>query len=149
MDHHLWENLVDRKNNFRDVSNDYVELEKPILARYIRFNNISAPMRNLAISDLRIFGSGLGKPPTKVKDLNVMRNSDRRDALIRWIKMADCQGYNINWGIAPDKLYNSWMVYNNNFFKLKCLSADQEYYFAIEAFNESGVSPLSGILSIQ
>jgi hypothetical protein len=44
------------------------------------------------------------------------------------------------WGIAPDKLYSSWMVYDKNSLELKSLTVDQTYYFAIEAFNENGVS---------
>jgi hypothetical protein len=148
MDRNSWKVLVDRRNNFRDVPNDYVELERPVETRYVRFHNILAPMKNLAISDLRIFGSGMGKPPKDVRDLAIKRSNDRRDALIKWESQDNCQGYNVRWGIAPDKLYSSWMVYKNNFLQLRCLNTDQEYYFAVEAFNENGLSPLSDILRI-
>jgi hypothetical protein len=47
---------VDRKNNFKDVPNDYAELGTPQTVRYIRYQNIHVPTRNLSISDLRIFG---------------------------------------------------------------------------------------------
>jgi hypothetical protein len=50
------------------------------------------------------------------------------------------QGYNVLWGIAPDKLYSSWMVYDANELFMKSLTVDQDYYFSIEAFNENGVS---------
>ena len=50
------------------------------------------------------------------------------------------QGYNVLWGIAPDKLYSSWMVYGGNELEMKSLTIDQDYYFAVEAFNENGVS---------
>lgn len=54
--------------------------------------------------------------------------------------MKGAQGYNVLWGIAPDKLYSSWMVYDGNELEMKSLTIDQDYYFAVEAFNENGVS---------
>jgi hypothetical protein len=55
--------LVDRRNNFRGAPNDYVELELPVLVRFVRFLNIHTPMPHLAISDIRIFGTGTGRIP--------------------------------------------------------------------------------------
>ena len=68
------------------------------------------------------------------------RKADKRDALLTWEKVKNAQGYNIKWGIAPNKLYNSWLVYDDNFLDLKSLNIDQDYYFSIEAFNENGIS---------
>ena len=135
-----WITLVDRKNSFRDTPNDYVELGVPQTVRYIRYKNIKVPTPHLAISGLRVFGKGTGKAPAAVKNFDVNRKSDRRDAMITWAKQADAQGYNVLWGIAPDKLHNSWMVYDSNELDLKSLTVDQSYYFSIEAFNENGVS---------
>ena len=53
--------------------------------------------------------------------------------------MKGAQGYNILWGIAPDKLYSSWMVYDKTDLLMKTLTADKDYYFCVEAFNENGV----------
>jgi hypothetical protein len=135
-----WVTLVDRKNNFKDVPNDYIELGTPQTVRYVRYKNIHVPTPNLAISDLRVFGIGQGKAPTTVQNFVVNRHRDRRDATITWEQQPGCQGYNILWGIAPDKLYNSWMVYGKNSLELKSLAIDQTYYFSIEAFNENGIS---------
>jgi Glycosyl hydrolases family 43/F5/8 type C domain len=140
LDGKKWLTLVDRKNSYRDVPNDYVELGAPQTVRYIRYKNIHVPTPNLAISGLRVFGLGQGRAPTTVKNLAVNRYKDRRDAMITWDKQKDCQGYNVLWGISPDKLYSSWMVYDENRLELKSLTVDQKYYFAIEAFNENGVS---------
>ena len=54
-------------------------------------------------------------------------------------------GYNILWGIKPDKLYQTYQVFADKETKLelRALTLNQDYYFAIEAFNESGVSQLS------
>ena len=143
VDKEKWQTLIDRKNSFRDVPNDYVELGAPQTVRYVRYKNIHVPTPNLAISGLRVFGVGPGKSPTIVKHLTVTRQQDRRDALITWEQQKNCQGYNVLWGIAPDKLYSSWMVYDKNSLELKSLNVDQTYYFAVEAFNENGVSERS------
>ena len=78
----------------------------------------------------------------------VNRKTDKRDAMITWEKNATAQGYNILWGIAPDKLYSSWMVYGKNNLDLKSLTTDQSYYFAIEASNENGISTRSKPIKI-
>ena len=134
-----WSTLVNRSKSFRDTPNDYVELDTPAKVRYIRYNNIEVPTPNLAISDIRVFGKGEGKKPQRVQDFRVERLKDRRDAMITWKQQPNVQGYNIRWGIAPDKLYNSWLVYGDDHLLLKSLSTDQKYYFVVEAFNENGV----------
>jgi hypothetical protein len=141
LDRKSWKTLVDRSDNYDDVPNDYVELGNPQTVRYVRFRNIHAPTTNLAIAGLRVFGLGEGKAPSRVKKFRVNRlPDDRRDAQISWDAQPNAQGYNVLWGIAADKLYSSWMVYDDNSLLLKSLSVGQTYYFAIEAFNESGVS---------
>jgi hypothetical protein len=144
-----WTMLVDKKDNWRDVPNDYVELDSPQTVRYIRFNNIHVPTPHLALSGLRVFGIGQGKAPQPVKNFSVKRQQDLRDALITWEKQPNCQGYNVFWGIAPDKLYSSWMVYDKNELDLKSLSVDQSYYFSIEAFNENGISTRTRPLKVE
>lgn len=145
-----WICIIDRSNSFRDTPHAYVELEYPTKARFIRFNNISVPTPNLSISEIRIFGNGEGKAPAQVKKPSVTRHDDRRDVTVEWKPVNGAQGYNILWGIAPEKLYNSWMVYGNEGrHTMKCLSTDQPYYFAVEAFNENGVSTLSEIVEIK
>jgi hypothetical protein len=136
-----WRKLVDREDSFRDVPNDYVELGMPETVRYLRYKNIHVPTPNLAISGLRVFGLSGGKALSAVKGFKVNRYKDRRDAMINWQKKEGAQGYNVLWGIAPDKLYNSWMVYDKDSLELKSLSVDEEYYFSVEAFSENGVSP--------
>lgn len=144
-----WQVLVDRKDSYQDVPNDYVELDSAQTVRYIRYSNIHVPTPNLSISGLRVFGVGQGKVPKSVKNLTVNRNQDRRDAVITWDPQENCQGYNVHWGIAPDKLYNSWLVYDSASLALKSLSVEQTYYFAVEAFNENGRSSLSKVVKAE
>jgi hypothetical protein len=144
-----WTTLVDRKESFKDVPNDYVELSIPQVVRYIRYKNLHVPTPYLSISGLRVFGQGQGKAPAAVKSFTVKRQADRRDAMISWAAQPNCQGYNILWGIAPDKLYNSWMVYDQNSLLLKSLSTDRTYYFSIEAFNENGISEKAKVIKVE
>jgi hypothetical protein len=135
-----WFSLVDKKNSFKDTPNDYIELGTPQNVRFIKYNNIKVPTDNLAISGLRVFGIGYGKVPAMVSNFKVTRKADKRDAILTWTKNNNAQGYNIKWGIAPNKLYNSWLVYDDNSLNLKSLNIDQDYYFSIEAFNQNGIS---------
>lgn len=144
-DSETWETLIDRSDSYKDTPNDYVEVEFPKLVRYVRYRNIDVPTPHLAVSEIRVFGLGTGKIPTRPKQLTLDRKADRRDVAISWQPVEGAQGYNIIWGIAPDKLYSSWMVYDNNELLMKTLSTDQDYYFCIEAFNENGVSQRSEI----
>ncbi|MDP3914684.1 MAG: family 43 glycosylhydrolase [Bacteroidota bacterium] len=144
-----WEVLIDKSTSYKDTPNDYVELGTPKTVRYVRYLNIHVPTPYLSVSGFRIFGIGEGKSPKNIKNVHVNRYRDRRDALITWDHQENCQGYNVYWGIAPDKLYNSWLVYDNNSLELKCLTIGQEYYFAVEAFNENGISERSKAVKVE
>ena len=141
-----WKILVDRRRSYKDTPNDYVELAHPAKVRYVRDRNLHVPTPHLAISELRIFGKGTGKAPKKVDGLKLVRQADRRDVAISWKPVPGAQGYNVLWGIAPDKLYSSWMVYDENELFMRSLTTTQDYYFCVEAFNENGVAERSEIL---
>ncbi len=140
LDGENWTVLIDKRNSYKDTPNDYTEVENPGKIRYVRYRNVKVPTPSLAISEIRVFGLGTGKAPQKVKSLKLERQADARDIAISWTPVKGAQGYNILWGIAPDKLYSSWMVYDNTELFMKSLTVGQDYYFSIEAFNENGVS---------
>ena len=135
-----WRVLVDYRNSFRDAPHNYIELDQPIEARYIRYRHHYVPGKNLAMGDIRVFGLGRGKKPATVKGFTVVREADERNVRISWKAVKGAQGYNVLWGVALDKLYSSWMVYGDNSLDLRALTVGQKYYFAIEAFNENGIS---------
>mgnify|MGYP003012081930 FL=1 len=135
-----WRVLVDYRNSFRDAPHNYIELDQPIEARYIRYRHHYVPGKNLAMGNIRVFGLGRGKNPATVKGFTVVREADERNVRISWKAVKGAQGYNVLWGVAPDKLYSSWMVYGDNSLDLRALTVGQKYYFAIEAFNENGIS---------
>jgi xylan 1,4-beta-xylosidase len=138
-----WKILADKSQNHTDVPHDYIELQAPVEARYIKLENIHMPTGKFAISGLRIFGLGHGARPTAVKTFLVLRTEkDKRSAWIRWNPVDDAYAYNIYYGTAPDKLYNCVMVMDNtkNEYWFKAMDSQKTYYFTIEAINENGVS---------
>ena len=68
---------------------------------------------------------------------------------LKWDAVEDAQGYNVRWGIAEDKLYSSWLLYDDNELTLGCLVKGQEYCIQIEAFNTNGISQVSETIRIQ
>jgi hypothetical protein len=146
LDGKKWTILEDRSHTRIDTPNDYVELPRPVMGRYVRFRNLHVPTPYLAISGFRIFGNVAGSPPAAVTGFTVAREEDPRNVLVTWDLQPASQGYNVRWGIAPDKLYSSWMVYGSNTVSIRSLNADQKYYFAVEPFDSHGVGPQSGII---
>ena len=138
-----WHKIIDKSRSFKDTPNDYTELDVPEKVRFVRYKNVKVPTPSLAISEIRVFGNGEGKAPAKPKGFKAVRQDDKRDIAISWNPVKGAQGYNVLWGIAPDKLYSSWMVYDKNELFMKSLTVGQSYYFAIETFNENGVSEVT------
>ena len=132
-----WDMLVDKSQNMKDVPHDYIELDQPVLTRYLKLTNVFTPGGgNFAIRDLRIFGNSDSAVYTTVTDFTVERDSeDGRDAVIRWTPVEDADGYIIHYGIAPDKLYNNYMVYDADSIAIHSLNHGVEYYFSIKAFD--------------
>jgi xylan 1,4-beta-xylosidase len=144
-----WTLVVDKSKNAKDVPHDYVELTKPFKARYIKMVNIHNASGLFAVSDFRIFGNGLAEKPKAVSDFKVDRTeSDSRNAMISWKTQSDAVGYNIFYGISPDKLYNSIMVYDDGSYDFRGLDKGTRYYFTIEAFNENGIGTKNQILEV-
>jgi len=132
-----WDLLVDKSQNMKDVPHDYVEMDQPVRTRYIKLTNVFTPGGgNFAIRDLRIFGNSDSALYTTLADFTVERDpEDGRDAVIRWTPVEDADGYIINYGIAPDKLYNNYMVYDADSVAIHSLNHGVEYFFSVEAFD--------------
>ena len=150
LDGRNWNTLVDKSNNITDIPHDYVELEKPVQARFIKLENIHMPTGKFALSGLRVFGKGKGGSPDSVKNFVALRGeSERRNAWLKWQSSDDAFGYTIYTGIAPDKLYNNIMVLGSNEYYFDGMDRDLPYYFQIEAFNENGIGPKTAVLRVQ
>ncbi len=146
----LWKLLVDKSRNKTDAPHDYVELEAPVQARFLKMENVHMPTGKFALSGFRIFGNGNGQKPDRVKDFMVLRTEkDRRSAWIRWNPVTNAFAYNIYYGIHPDKLYNCVMVHDANEYWIKTMDSQKTYYYTIEAINENGMSEQDKILEIK
>jgi len=142
-----WNVIVDKSKNSQDACHDYIELEKPVIAKYIKVENVSVPDGKFSIYDLRIFGKREGKVPGKINDFKLERNeTDTRRAKIEWPKDNLATGYIVNYGTENNKLYTSVMVYDTNSVMLPGLNKDVTYFFSVDAFNESGISRGTKIL---
>ena len=139
-DGRTWTVLKDKSRNLTDEPHDYIEFETPVKTRYIRLENIHMATGRFAISGLRAFGRVEGTVPDTVNKFVVLRgDSERRNAWMKWQTSDDATGYVIRSGIAPDKMYNSVMVYGRNEYYFRAMDGDRTYWFQIEAFNESGI----------
>jgi xylan 1,4-beta-xylosidase len=139
-DQKSWKVVVDKSNNTKDACHEYIELSKPLNAKYIKIENVKIPDGKFSIYDLRIFGLKKGKTPKGVTKFEVNRNIDSRKALVKWTKDKSATGYIVNYGVDVNKLYTSYMVYDCDSVRLTGLNKDIPYYFSIDAFNESGIT---------
>ncbi len=137
-----WQTAVDRRENRRDVPHDYIEFAAPLTARHLRLTNTHMPAGgHFAVSGLRPFGRAPGAPPP-TPELRLAER-DRQDpavARLAWDLPAGAVGCNLRWGVAPDKLYNDWLLYGRSELTLRALNAGTDCWLAIEAFNRNGVS---------
>ncbi|MBS1535164.1 MAG: discoidin domain-containing protein [Bacteroidetes bacterium] len=145
-----WKKLIDKSKNTTDVPHDYIELEKPSIARYVKLENIQMPTGKFAISGLRVFGLASGQKPGMVQNFVPLRSvpkikGERRNAWLKWQQEPQADGYVIYFGKSPDKLYGSIMVYGKSEYYFNGLDKSDRYYFQIEAFNASGIGPKSEI----
>ena len=111
------------------------------VARYIRITFDSSPYdQNFTLSGLRVFGFGSGKKPSQVMGEQAERVNDTVGEL-SWNSQPDTTGYCIRIGIAPDKLYNSILLYGQNSYRITFLNQETKtYYYAVDAFNEQGIT---------
>ena len=136
-DNQQWSILIDKSDNKQDFRHEYFELPNPVKARYVKITNVfTHEEAKFAVKDLRIFGNPDIAKFTKVKDVKVVRSKeDRRDASLLWQPVEGADGYVVRYGIERGKLYNSYMVYDDNKLTIHSLNWDPEYYFEVEAFD--------------
>ncbi len=138
-----WATLIDKSQSRQDLPHDYVELEEAAEARFVRLQILQVPSGAPAVSGLRIFGSSAFGAPGAAGDVSARRNpDDPRQAEVSWTLPEGAIGAHVLWGAGPDKLYNSWMVYEAQSLTLPCLNRNVgEYFVAIEPFGPGGVGP--------
>jgi hypothetical protein len=156
LDGRTWSPLARTEPPRRDRPNAYFELPAPVRARFIRYVHGHVGAAHLAVSDFRVFGNADGRAPAVPRQLTAVRHQDQRDATIRWAKVPGALGYNIRWGIRPDRLTLTYQLFADELGsaataekELRSLNVGVPYYVAVEAFNEVGVSRISRTVPIR
>lgn len=144
-----WQRIIDRRTENRDTPHDYTELDKPVMARYVRITNGHAPAHSrFSLYDLRIFGSALGHAPKRITGFTVTRDkADPRHAHIQWPHTADADFYIVRYGIAPDRLFGNYQVYDADSIDIRSLNTGVKYYFTVDAVNGSGITKGTKIIA--
>jgi len=154
-----WATFASRMGSERDSPNAYVQGERPVRARYIRYEHGEAPGAHLAIADLRVFGTATGPAPAAPANVTVKRGEDQRNAVVTFDTVANptggrILGYNIRWGVKRDRLHLTYQIWADDLaarggsVEIRALNAGVDYAFAVEAFGDTGVSPLSVVLDV-
>ncbi len=144
-DGRTWTPIADLTGERRDRPNAYVELPAPVRARWVRWEHVHVGAAHLAVSDLRVFGTAGGGVPATPGGVAARRDADARNALVTWRAVPGAVGYNVRWGIAPAKLYQTYQRWADQGTRaeIRALTVGQPYWFAVEAFDERGVSAVS------
>lgn len=159
LDGQSWYTLANRMSSERDSPNAYVQAERPTRARFIRYVHGETPGAHLAIADLRVFGNATGPAPLAPASVTVTRGADQRNATVRFTPVADpaggrVLGYNVRWGVRPDRLHLTYQIWADELaarggqVEIGALNVGVDYSFAVEAFADTGVSPISPVAAV-
>ena len=142
LDGRQWRSMVDRSRNQRDAPDEYIELEKPALARYVRITNVHTPGNaKFSISGLRLFGNGLRPAPARVTGVHVARDTqDGRVAVVSWLPAKGADFYILRFGIRPDRMQENYQVYDGTELTVRSLNVGEGYSFTVDAVNDSGIA---------
>lgn len=135
-----WFCLKDNSTTEEDLSHDGVFFEKGVDVRYLKLTTVELPYhKKMSLSGFRVFGEPKGNLPEQVSRYDI-ESYDNTTKIVKWNKTKNTIGYQVRYGIAPDKLYLSHMVYEENKVILTMLNANQKYYFAVDSFGEGGIT---------
>ena len=135
-----WFIIKDASKTNSDLSHDYVILPENTKVRFVKVTAVElAYGQKFAISGLRVFGLDIMAKPRQTSGVTAIRTSPL-DVHVKWKKSKDTIGYNVRYGIAADKLYSSYLLYDTDQVKITTLNKGTEYWCCVDSFNESGVT---------
>ncbi len=139
LDGEIWFVIEDKTQATTDLPHDLIFREKGFGTRYLRLSDMAVPFEQKpCVSGLRVFGLDDGEKP-QIPTFTATRHGDL-DMLVNIAPQADTLGYNILFGISPEKLYHSYMTLAAGETRVGALIKDREYYVRVDAFNESGIA---------
>ena len=142
-DGETWTTVADKSDNTADTPHDYITFAEVVKSRYVRIYNVHTPDGRFSISGLRVFGINPDvAKPAQASMAKVERNAaDRRSVTLSWNAVEGATGYNIRYGISPDKLYLNHTIHGDKTsLTINSLNTEEEYFFTVDAFNEAGVT---------
>ncbi len=129
--------IEDKREANTDLTHDFLVREEGVQVRYLKLTVFATAYDQPAcISGLRVFGVGNGKKPSAPK-FTVKRDNDLEMTVE--MKSEGAVGYNVLWGASPEKLYHSWMTFDE-VQKIPSLIKGREYFVRVDAFNENGIT---------
>lgn len=129
--------IEDKSKADTDLTHDFLVREEGIKVRYLKLTIFETAYHQPAcISGLRVFGKGNTEAPS-VPTFTVTRLNDLEMEV--HIQGENAVGYNVLWGASPEKLYHSWMTFED-VQKVTALVKDRDYYVRVDAFNENGIT---------
>jgi xylan 1,4-beta-xylosidase len=138
-DGQTWTVIEDTRGTSTGRTHHYVELERPSTNRYVRLSGFEQPYGGaFAVSGLRVFGHRAVSLPDAVTP--AVSRIGPLDAKVSWRADPAADGYNVRYGLAPDKLYTCWGVRGQAERVLSSLNAGHDYWVAVDAFNGGGVT---------
>jgi xylan 1,4-beta-xylosidase len=88
--------------------------------------------------------------------VTAVREKDQRNARVTWAAVPGATGYNLRWGVRPDRLTLTYQLFADEAVKagkgslaLRSLNVGVGYHVVVEAFNETGVSGLSKVVAVR
>jgi hypothetical protein len=143
VDEKRWHTLIERSRNMRDAPHEYIELNSPAKARYVRIKASSATPAGgkFGVRDLRVFGRSPTASPPEVKQFAVSRNAaDERTVTLSWTRVPRATGYVVRFGLSPDKLYGNFQVGDVSTLTMNSLNKGVRYFFTVDALGAGGVT---------
>lgn len=139
VDGETWEILHDGRVEGADRPHALITLDAPREFRFVRVTAASLPFDGaFAVSGLRVFGRAGVALPAAAEPRAV--RTEPRTAHVSWPAVDGAIGYNVRYGAGPDALYRSWLVYDRNDLDVPSLNAEEDTWFAVDAFNGAGVT---------
>ena len=137
--------LEDKSMVESDLPHDLVVLEEGMQLRYLRLSQMEVPYRQSpAISGLRVFGTGDGDKPGEVEF--TARRTGELDMEVE-MDTSDATGFNVLWGVSPEKLYHCYLTYNKKL-HIGALVSGRSYCVRVDAFNENGITIGTKIVTV-
>lgn len=137
-----WIMLDDASTRDDDRSHPYLALQEMINLRYLRLTGVEMPYgQSVSLSGFRVFGLDKnGEKPERVKRFSSVKEDEGMTYHISWPNAAGAVGYNVCFGVAEDKLYHSYQVYDKNRALITATNSGQTYWCRVDSFNESGIT---------